>query len=103
MAQIRAKQAEILTNHIASSPYPVIVCGDFNDIPVSYTYRTLSQNLNDAFEKRGFGFGTTYSGNIPALKIDYILTAKRIKIFNCTILKVPYSDHYPMVSELGLP
>lgn len=101
MAQHRAKEAEQIAQHIAQSPYPVILCGDFNDIPVSYTYSVLSENLKDTFSERGFGFGVTYNGNIPALKIDHILVDKKIPVFNSQILKVPYSDHYPVVSVLG--
>ena len=103
MAQHRAKESEKIAAHIASSPYPVILCGDFNDIPVSYSYNLLSTNLKDTFSERGFGFGVTYNGNIPALKIDHILTDKKMAVFSCKILKVPYSDHYPVVSEIGLP
>jgi endonuclease/exonuclease/phosphatase family metal-dependent hydrolase len=98
----RAKQAEAISKHTASSPYPVILCGDFNDIPVSYTYRTMANNLKDAFRLGGKGFSSTYNGNIPALKIDNILVDKRISVFDCTIGKVRYSDHYPMTSTIGL-
>jgi endonuclease/exonuclease/phosphatase family metal-dependent hydrolase len=101
-AQHRARQSEKIAAHLASSPYPVILCGDFNDIPVSYTYRTISQNLNDTYRESGFGFAKTYAGNIPALKIDFILTGKKIKSSNTEILNVPFSDHYPTVSYLGL-
>jgi endonuclease/exonuclease/phosphatase family metal-dependent hydrolase len=99
-ARKRANQAEKIAQHIASSPYPVIVCGDFNDIPVSYTYNIMSKNLTDAFKTKGSGFGTTYSGNIPALKIDYILTDKKITPLSFDIPDVRFSDHFPVVSEV---
>jgi endonuclease/exonuclease/phosphatase family metal-dependent hydrolase len=101
-ARKRANQAEKIAQHIASSPYPVIVCGDFNDIPVSYTYNVMSENLIDAFKTKGSGFGTTYSGNIPALKIDYILTDKKITPLSFDIPDVRFSDHFPVVSEVKL-
>ena len=102
-AKLRAKESEKIKAHTLTSPYPVMICGDFNDIPVSYSYHVLSENLQDAFQRKGFGFGVTYNGNIPALKIDHILNdEKQFKILSCTILKEPYSDHYPIVSEMKL-
>ena len=101
-AQLRAKQAELIANHIAQSQYPLIVCGDFNDIPVSYSYSVVSKNLKDAFKESGRGFAKTYAGNIPALKIDFIFTDKSIKSHNTEILKVYFSDHFPTISYLSL-
>jgi endonuclease/exonuclease/phosphatase family metal-dependent hydrolase len=100
-SQHRARQSEKIAAHIATSPYPVIVCGDFNDIPVSYTYRIISESLNDAYRESGFGFAKTYAGNIPALKIDFILTDKKIKSANTAILNATFSDHYPTISYLS--
>ncbi len=97
---IRAKDAEIVKAHIKRSPYPVILCGDFNDIPVSYSYKTLSDSLTDTFQETGRNVGTTYAGHIPALRIDYILTDPRFKPLNCFIFRVRHSDHYPVVSDL---
>ena len=101
-SKIRAQQAKTIAAHIAASPYPVLVCGDLNETPQSYAYRLLTENVNDSFKEKGSGFGTTYAGSIPALRIDYILSDKSFKIINNHILKKSYSDHYPVISIFSL-
>jgi endonuclease/exonuclease/phosphatase family metal-dependent hydrolase len=99
---IREKEAEALKRNMMESPYPVILCGDLNDIPVSYTYRIVSKNLKDTFKKSGWGSGTTYAGKIPTLRIDYILTDKKMTPLSCLVLKEPFSDHYPVSATIRL-
>jgi endonuclease/exonuclease/phosphatase family metal-dependent hydrolase len=101
-AIIREKEAEIVKKYMIDSPNPVILCGDMNDIPVSYTYRILSKNLKDSFKKQGWGTGTTYAGKIPALRIDYVLTDKKMTPLSCKILREPFSDHYPVSAIIRL-
>lgn len=92
----RAKQAEKVSKYINASPYPVIVCGDFNDTPLSYVYHTVSGGLDDAFLETGKGFGQTYAGDIPLLRIDYILHSMALEAFRFEKHDVTYSDHYPI-------
>ncbi len=101
-AKIRGKQAKTIKQHIASSPHPVIVCGDFNDPPQSYTYNVLSQNLKDHFKEQGTGRGFTYNGNIPFLKIDYILSSPSIPVYSHEVIREDFSDHFPVISVIGL-
>jgi endonuclease/exonuclease/phosphatase family metal-dependent hydrolase len=100
--KIRVTQMQTITEHIQGSPYPVIICGDFNDTPLSYTYHLMSKNLNDSFIKKGKGWGTTYNGNIPFLKIDYIFSDYR---FNISESKIHHeykgSDHFPITTILN--
>ena len=75
--KLRAMQADTIADIIAASPYPVIVCGDFNDTPISYTYRRVSRKLKDAFREVGRGYSYTYRGFFDMLRIDYVLFDKR--------------------------
>ncbi len=102
MSYFRAKQGEGINAFIKKSPYPIIVAGDFNDTPQSYTYAKISENLQDAFAQKGFGLGITYGGKIPALRIDYILVSPKLKVLSHRIPKQPFSDHYPVVAEIGV-
>lgn len=70
---LRAAQVDTLVQMIAASPYPTIVCGDFNDTPVSYTYRSMARNLRDAFRWAGRGYSHTYRGFFDMLRIDYVM------------------------------
>lgn len=98
----RPEQARRIAKHMAASPHPVILCGDFNDTPQSYSYRILTEQLEDAFQQKGLGLGTTYAGSIPALRIDYILADPRFQILDHQIIKEDFSDHYPVISHLLL-
>ena len=99
-ARIRAKQAKEISENIKKSPYPVVICGDFNDVPQSNAYYILAADMQDAFKKQGSGLGTTYAGSIPGLRIDYILANRNFSIQKCDIIKVAYSDHYPVSAAL---
>lgn len=92
----RAEEAADLQSHIASSPFPVMITGDMNDTPLSNTYHILSQNLNDAFRKRGYGLSTTYRSHLPLLRIDYILASTEIQFITYDTHIFPFSDHYPV-------
>jgi endonuclease/exonuclease/phosphatase family metal-dependent hydrolase len=89
----RAEQAKKIINHIKTAPYPVIICGDFNDTPMSYTYNQFNKGLVDAFRNASFGIGTSYVGRIPAGRIDYIFHSPSLFSSNFTIQKEVLSDH----------
>ncbi len=99
----RSYQAQTIGRHIKNSPFPAIVCGDFNDTPISYVYRTVKGDLKDSFIESGGGFGGTYNGNLPSFRIDFIFHDKSFESFNHKRIKVNYSDHYPIKTTLKLP
>ncbi|WP_026474438.1 endonuclease/exonuclease/phosphatase family protein [Alkaliflexus imshenetskii] len=98
----RSAQAEALARHIGNSPYPVIVCGDFNDTPVSYVYRTMRGPLKDAFRESGSGFGGTYNGRLPSFRIDYLFHSPEFDAYNFRVFPVKYSDHFPIMATIDL-
>ena len=94
----RAIQAQVVKFYINRSPFPVIVAGDFNDTPVSFAYRKIRKGLNDSFVNSGYGAGFTYKGNYPPNRIDYILYDNALINSYFEIIRVRYSDHYPIIS-----
>lgn len=98
----RARQANIVEDFIKTSPYPVIVCGDFNDTPASYTYFTIKGNLQDVFLRKGSGIGRTFSGLSPTLRIDYIFADKRFTVNAFRTVHSELSDHYPVITNVTL-
>ncbi|HEY0677135.1 MAG TPA: endonuclease/exonuclease/phosphatase family protein [Chitinophagaceae bacterium] len=99
---IRGSQAISVRNEIDNSPYPAILCGDFNDVPNSYTYFQIRGNRQDAFLRRGAGIGRTYASISPTLRIDYILADERFRVTQCKKVELSYSDHYPVIADLVL-
>jgi endonuclease/exonuclease/phosphatase family metal-dependent hydrolase len=101
-AKRRVQQAEELVKEVDNSPFPVILCGDFNDVPQSYVYRQLSGKMIDAFKERGAGLGMTYTGKIPGLRIDYILVSPSVKVLEYETGRAAFSDHRPVKGTLLL-
>jgi len=97
----RAKEARVIKEHMQSSPYPIILCGDFNDTPLSYAYNTISENLKDTFKESGKGIGQSFV-KIPSLRIDYILHEKRFQSYNYKRHKQKLSDHYAVSCEVDI-
>ena len=98
----RGDQAEEVRAQLDKSPHPSIICGDFNDVPNSYTYFTIRKNWQDAFIKKGLGIGRTYKYISPTLRIDYILASPAFTILQCRKFSPPWSDHNPVVADIQL-
>ncbi len=98
----RAKQIRILVEHITNSPYPVLLCMDLNDTPLSYSYRRISKILNDSFIKSGKGIPNTYIGTFLHFRIDYIFHSDEFESHNFKTIKRKLSDHYPIRCDIAL-
>lgn len=98
----RKIQTDIIRQVLGDSPYPVIFCGDLNDIPNSYTYFQIKGDMQDAFLKKGFGIGRTFTAISPTLRIDYIFADRRFRIHQFRRIAKNYSDHYMLVSDIEL-
>ena len=103
-ASIRARQADVIaeTMRNACEKY-VVVCGDFNDSPLSYAHRTVAQGMTDAFASTGAGFGISYNQERLYFRIDHILANSRIKVYNARVDRsAKGSDHYPISCRIVL-
>jgi endonuclease/exonuclease/phosphatase family metal-dependent hydrolase len=101
--QERARQVQTLKNHMSLCRRPMIICGDFNDTPSSYTYHQLLEDKSDAFREAGTGiFGSTYAGRFPSFRIDYLLFSGDFSVQSYQKTEVDLSDHYPVMAEFTL-
>ena len=99
---IRAQQADQVAREIKDSEIPVIVCGDFNDVPYSYVYKTMLGDLVDGFKECGKGFMSTMRGRKFKVRIDYIFHSKELEGETYYREEMNYSDHYPVFMKIAL-
>lgn len=98
----RSFQADMAHEVMGNSPYPALLCADLNDVPNSYTYFKVRGNMQDAFLKKGFGIGRTFTGLSPTLRIDYIFADDHFKIKQFNRITKRLSDHYMLVADVQL-
>ncbi len=100
--RMRAAQVEKIKNYLDRIEVDkIIICGDFNDTPISYSYNRLKEGLSDAYASNGFGPGVTYHEDFFWFRIDYILHSKNLKPYRTQVDKIKYSDHYPVRTYLS--
>lgn len=96
----RSQQVDLMKAHMSTCKTPYIIAGDFNDTPASYAVTQMTDSLNNAFLKKGQGFGRTYNGKFPNFQIDYIASTKNLSVVNYHIIEAKLSDHFPVRSDL---
>lgn len=94
----RTQQVEMIVTHIATCPYFIVLCGDFNETAASYSYRKLAAELEDTFVERGTGLGRTYAGKWPQFRIDYILHDKALHCADFRRNPETFTDHFPITA-----
>jgi endonuclease/exonuclease/phosphatase family metal-dependent hydrolase len=100
---IRAKEADSIAAIIKQSPYPVLICGDFNDLPASYTYTTIRGKLHDVFCDKGAGLGRTYNQIFRTLRIDHMFyEEKALELLAYRSYFNTISDHNPVVANFRI-
>lgn len=97
--QRRAPQAVAVAEYVRRHRrYPVILCGDFNDSPISYVHRTIARQLTDCYTATGNGPGISYHSNAFYVRIDNIMCSSHFTPYDCHVDRsITASDHYPVV------
>ncbi len=94
-------QVEAIVNHKEKTHHPVIICGDFNNTPFSYSYRKLKKDMQDAFRERGNGLGTTFLFEKFPMRIDYIFASNGLDVLSFETMRKTFSDHYAVRATVG--
>lgn len=82
---------------------PIVVCGDFNDTPMSFTYKQMQKaGFVDSFTKVGRGIKPTYGGKLPLMRIDYIWGNGKVKPLYFKRFRDKASDHYPIMLDFRI-
>lgn len=98
---VEAREIAAAVAHHREKGRSIILCGDFNDSPISYTHRTIADGLTDCYVATGNGPGYTYQQNGMHVRIDNILCSNDwIPAAAIVDKKVDTSDHFPMVCWL---
>ncbi|MBX5000754.1 endonuclease/exonuclease/phosphatase family protein [Rhizobium lentis] len=89
----------------AESPLPTVLCGDFNAIPSSATYRLVTRTLQDAQLAGPGAPRATFPARYPLMRLDHIfvsgdLVVKKAAVFENRLTRVA-SDHLPLLAEIG--
>lgn len=99
----RSKEVSEMLSDIPHDGRAIVLCGDFNDTPLSYTYHQIKRaGFTDGFVKAGWGIGRTYAGKLPLLRIDYVWGNERIQPMAFKRLKEKGSDHYPVMMDFNV-
>lgn len=98
----RKIQSDRIKEELDKSPYPLIVCGDFNDVPNSYAYNRIGKGLKNAFAEKGTGIGRTFNGISPTLRIDNIFVDDRFEVDQFLRVQKKLSDHFPVITDIYL-
>jgi endonuclease/exonuclease/phosphatase family metal-dependent hydrolase len=100
---MRAIQANAVKEELLKSPHPVILCGDFNDVPNSYSYKLIHGVLKDTHAKKGYGIGRTFQKLSPTLRIDYIFCSRTLMPLHSSVINTSMSDHRPIKAAFSFP
>lgn len=94
-----AHEAMEVRSIIDNSPGNVILCGDFNESPSSYSYCVIrGDDMSDTFQDCGLGMTHTYNEYRLYFKIDHILYRGDLEAVDWKRDKAGDSDHYPQVA-----
>ena len=99
----RDEQLSEVESYVVGSRYPVIICGDFNETPLGYSYGKLTQNFRNAFEEAGQGLGFTLNRHPYCVRIDQQFVSSDWHIKDCrTLSGISFSDHFPIMAQYVL-
>lgn len=99
----RAAQVDMVKKHMASCPYPYIVCGDFNDPPSSYAFNKMGEGMQSTYREKGSGlYAVTLHKGFLRYQIDHILASDQFNVRSHIIIPEQASDHYPVYADLTL-
>lgn len=99
----RTDQIREIETFVTGCRHPVIICGDFNETPMSYSYGKLRQHFKNAFEEAGRGLGFTLNRHPYCVRIDQQFVSSDWVVQKCEVLShVAFSDHFPVLAEYAL-